>query len=194
MKVFETMGSKRGKGKRGFTLIELLIVMVILAILAGVVVMAVGGIFSTAKEQAYNTIKPQIQNAVTAYQTEQQGALPPRMGGAAGNYPQVNTSGGVTINTAILDICAVVGIGELLRTIPDGVSDVGANNNFYNAAAHPGVDCTATGAGQHYIWTVDQTGNVYSVCDEDGDGSWDEMGGTSGLHETTDGYHDEVWP
>jgi prepilin-type N-terminal cleavage/methylation domain-containing protein len=45
MAIFGKWGYKRLGGKKGLTLIELLIVLVILAILAGVIVLAVGGIF-----------------------------------------------------------------------------------------------------------------------------------------------------
>ncbi|GAG09069.1 unnamed protein product, partial [marine sediment metagenome] len=60
MKRMKKLGLRRLGGKRGFTLIELLIVMVILAILAGVVIMAVGGVFGTAHESAYESVKPQL--------------------------------------------------------------------------------------------------------------------------------------
>ncbi|MFA5368039.1 MAG: prepilin-type N-terminal cleavage/methylation domain-containing protein, partial [Dehalococcoidia bacterium] len=57
MKTYKNIGFGPRKGKKGFTLIELLIVMVILAILAGVVVMAIGGVFGTSRERAYDVSK-----------------------------------------------------------------------------------------------------------------------------------------
>jgi len=69
MKRMKKLGLRRLGGKRGFTLIELLIVMVILAILAGVVIMAVGGVFGTAHESAYEGAKDQIQVTIAHYNT-----------------------------------------------------------------------------------------------------------------------------
>ena len=190
MKAFSTMGSKRGKGKRGFTLIELLIVMVILAILAGVVVMAVGGVFGQAKEQAYNTIKPQIQNAVTAHMVD-----------TAGERPLVNFSSGCQYTIAgvgaldVINMCDIVGTpsADLLRTVPDGCYQGGSNDNFDNSS------CTLTqsAAGGHYVWLVDVAGNVYSVCDSDEDGTVDAdelCDGFSGCQNSTSSDPREVWP
>lgn len=189
MKAFETMGSKRGKGKRGFTLIELLIVMVILAILAGVVVMAVGGIFGQAKSRAYDTIKPQIQNAVTAYTTANYGALPPY---ASPNYYTIVTEAGVNVtNCRIFQICTIVGVEQILRKVPDGCADTTGSspNNFTNNSS-----CMATSSGQHYIWVMDPAGNVYSICDMGTDGF------ANGSTDMRDGFHNksyyiqDYWP
>lgn len=185
MKVFTTMGSKRNKGKRGFTLIELLIVMVILAILAGVVVMAVGNVFGSAKERAYTTIKPQIQNAVTAYMVENNGQKPPNNGSFA------IEAGGATVTVSALDICSLVGEGQLMRQVPDGcfsgtVSGNVTHHNFWNASAY-GAGCAATGADQHYVWVIDNVGNVYSTCINTSAGACDDI--------ETDGWMGEdAWP
>jgi general secretion pathway protein G len=55
------------QGDEGFTLIELLIVVVILGILAGIVVFAVGGITDRGKDSACKTEKKTIQTAEEAY-------------------------------------------------------------------------------------------------------------------------------
>jgi prepilin-type N-terminal cleavage/methylation domain-containing protein len=194
MKAFEKLGFKRGKGKRGFTLIELLIVMVILAILAGVVVMAVGGIFGQAKSRAYDTIKPQIQNGVTAYSTDHNGALPDDIG--ADHYT-INTTGGQSVtNCVVFNMCQITGTGKLLRQVPDGCyqyltdgSAVTGDTNFGGGA------CVATGRGQHYIWVYDTSGNVYSICDENLDGY--ANGSTDmndGFHGVSTNYSRDIWP
>ncbi len=51
----------------GFTLIELLIVIVILGVLAGIVVFAVGGITDRGKTSACSTEKKTLQTAEEAY-------------------------------------------------------------------------------------------------------------------------------
>jgi len=51
----------------GFTLIELLIVVVILGVLAGIVVFAVGGITDRGKASACSTEQKSIQTAEEAY-------------------------------------------------------------------------------------------------------------------------------
>jgi len=194
MKAFEKLGFKRGKGKRGFTLIELLIVMVILAILAGVVVMAVGGIFGQAKSRAYDTIKPQIQNGVTAYSTDHNGDLPSDVG--AGQQYTVYTEAGEDIDGCyVFDLCLVVGSGKLLRQVPDGCYDGAAGiNNFANGPCLP----TQPGLG-HYIWVIDQTGNVYSICDMDLLGYANESAYVA-TSDMNDGFHGEdpygkdYWP
>jgi len=63
----------------GFTLIELLIVIVILGILAGVVVFAVGGITNQGEESACAAELATIQVAVEAYRVQE------------GDYPASNT-------------------------------------------------------------------------------------------------------
>jgi len=57
----------RSSAEAGFTLIELLIVVVILGVLAGIVVFAVGGITDRGKTSACSTEKKTIQTAEEAY-------------------------------------------------------------------------------------------------------------------------------
>jgi prepilin-type N-terminal cleavage/methylation domain-containing protein len=95
--------------ERGFTLVELLIVIVILGILAGIVVFAVGNLTSNAKTNACNTEKSTIVAAAEAYKA-QNGSYPAGMStltsgsGALLKSTPVNYtidgSGNVTVTTA----------------------------------------------------------------------------------------------
>lgn len=159
---------QRRKGKCGFTLIELLIVMLILAILAGVVVLSVGGVFKNAGASAYGTLRDQIQNVVTAYTTINNTELPPTVG-------TVNISG----NKSILDMCSILLPGGFMRTAPDGcISINGSNNDNCDSA----MNCSGCRATFHYIWAIDFSGNVYSACV-----------GSDCKANNADGYQD-VWP
>ena len=153
MKALKLYGFGPRKSKSGFTLIELLIVMVILAILAGVVVMAVGGVFGSAKSAAYNSVHDEIQNAVTAYSadTAHPGVLP------------VNSStSDITITGC--SVCKVINMsallttnGGMLRKTSDGLRD----DTLDNCTAGGLATCLNT---SHYIWGVDQYGSIYSSC------------------------------
>ena len=63
------------KNEKGFTLIELLIVIVILGVLAGIVVFAVGGITDTGKSSACKTARKTVETGVEAFRAQ------------TGNYP-----------------------------------------------------------------------------------------------------------
>ena len=56
--------------EQGFTLVELLIVIVILGILAGIVVFAVGNLTSNAKTNACSAEKSTISTALEAYKAQ----------------------------------------------------------------------------------------------------------------------------
>ena len=148
MAIFGKWGYKRLGGKKGLTLIELLIVLVILAILAGVIVLAVGGIFGRTGEQAYNLVRDELQLAVTSYMTN------------------ISAGDPVMANVSNVDVCLLlVSEGGLLREVPDGVRD--ANN---------GGNCSGTSdITNHYIWTF-TNGNVGSVCVDVDAGDCDEAG------------------
>jgi prepilin-type N-terminal cleavage/methylation domain-containing protein len=69
----EFMQHERVAEQRGFTLIEVLIAIVILGVLAGIVVFAVGGTASNSKRQACKTEAREFVNGVQAYAANHRG-------------------------------------------------------------------------------------------------------------------------
>src|SRR3954465_8125710 len=63
--------------EQGFTLVELLIVIVILGILAGIVVFAVGGLTDDASKNACKTDASTFTSAYQAYKAHNSGSAPP---------------------------------------------------------------------------------------------------------------------
>jgi prepilin-type N-terminal cleavage/methylation domain-containing protein len=189
MKALKNMGFGPRKSKSGFTLIELLIVMVILAILAGVVVMAVGGVFGTAKSSAYNAIKDDLQNAVTGYATDHQGNFPINESATYLVTPNGNCTtvvGGTpcyVINMSAL----LVANGGMLRQIPDGVA-APTINNCYGGDGATGYCKTSN----HYTWGVTTKGVVFSRCDPNTTGDVKNCE-TNGVASNASGYQG-VWP
>ena len=68
---------RRGQGQGGFTLIELLVVIAILAVLAGVVVFAVGGITDDSQTSACEIDERTVRTAAEAYRAERNNATYP---------------------------------------------------------------------------------------------------------------------
>lgn len=69
---------KRAREEGGFTLIELMIVIVILGILAGIVLFAVGGITDRGTTAACKTDVSTVETGVEAYYAKQ-GSYPPHL-------------------------------------------------------------------------------------------------------------------
>ena len=95
--------------EQGFTLVELLIVIVILGVLAGIVVFAVGNLTSNTKTNACATEKSTITTALESYKA-QTGAYPTALGAGGAGHTAMDLLDGVT--------AAPANVGTLLKTAP----------------------------------------------------------------------------
>jgi general secretion pathway protein G len=92
--------------ERGFTLVELLIVIVILGILAGIVVFAVGNLTSSAQSNACATEKSTIITADEAYKaqntsyTDTAGLVSAGLLKSTPTYYTINASGNTALTSA----------------------------------------------------------------------------------------------
>lgn len=142
----------RPDNKKGFTLIELLIVLMILSILAGVVMLSIGGSIVSARKAAYTTIKHQMRTASIAYSAHHLGSFP-----LTGNTTVID---GKTLG--IIDVCALLlpkNPAGLFGEMPDGCILYPESDNCDSQIFNCSCDVEA-----HYIWAIDATGNVYSSC------------------------------
>ena len=116
--------------EQGFTLVELLIVIVILGILAGIVVFAVGNLTSNAKTNACATEKSTISTALEAYKANI-GAYPSQA--AAGGSPHVPW----TCSTAT---SPRRGVGTLLKSVPADYNIDDTGNGTISLIANPSAN------------------------------------------------------
>jgi general secretion pathway protein G len=76
----------------GFTLTELLIVIVILGVLTGIVVFAVGAFTNRGEVSACRTAMKTVETAIETYRAQNSGALPPDMAALVPTYLRTNPS------------------------------------------------------------------------------------------------------
>jgi len=121
----------RNTSESGFTLIELVIVIVILGILAGIVVFAVGNLGTNAKTNACNTEKQTISTALEAYKANT-GAYPANGPGAVVAMDYLTGSNGAVVPA---------GVGTLLKTVPADYN-IGSGTGVVTAIAGNANGCT----------------------------------------------------
>lgn len=114
----------------------------------------------------YTSDKTKIQTALDAYMTTHNGSIP-----TTANFIELSYPSGTY---AILDLCALIGDGELLDELPASARD----DSFDNCAAGS-CNCEQNA---RYIWLVNQAAKVMSVC----------IGGDCDMN-FADGYQG-IWP
>jgi general secretion pathway protein G len=117
--------------ERGFTLVELLIVIVILGILAGIVVFAVGNMSSNARSTGCNAEKTTISEALESYKS-QTGAYPTATAAGGGSHTAMDL---LTGNAA-----SAPATGKLLKAVPADYT-IDNSGNITAIASNPG-GCT----------------------------------------------------
>jgi len=175
-------GNSLGKSRKGFTLIELLIVMVILAILAGIVIISIGGVIGRGQATAYNADREQMEAAVSEFMTR---PTDPTYAHTIGQVPVVDWNTSVPAatwndspevipgeNYYLVAICPLTVNAfpkGILKQVPAtahpsnlATNAGGANQEAYGA---DNVSCldVVDGTG-HYAWYTTDSGDVVSVC------------------------------
>ncbi|MFA5374867.1 MAG: type II secretion system protein [Dehalococcoidia bacterium] len=146
-----------GPRKSGFTLIELLVVMAILAILAGVVVIAVGGSFGSAQSNAYTIARDDIFNAMIAYAADNNGYFPVN----DSIHMPINADCATATSCHIIDMSALLVKSEgMFYKMPEGVAALSGDEDD-NCDQGSGTTCNKEG---HYIWGMSPSGNIVSYC------------------------------
>ena len=133
--------------ERGFTLVELLVVIVILGVLAGVVVFAVGGVTSKAATSACRSDVKNVENALEAWRAQHEGTYPST--GAAGQT-QLTSGANAPLRSwphssqYTIDLDAAVA-GQITVTLPGGSPvTVGDANDPCSAASGTTTTTTTT--------------------------------------------------
>ena len=99
--------------RKGFTLIELLVVVAIIGILAGIILVGVGGALSKSRDSRRIAELRQIQNALELYRAKN------------GNYPAGPVANMVTTLTS--------GGTQVVKSVPTGVTPGGGLYEYYSA-------------------------------------------------------------
>jgi prepilin-type N-terminal cleavage/methylation domain-containing protein len=188
-----TLGKHRSR--RGFTLIELLIVMVILAILAGIVVISIGGTIARGHANAYEADREQVEMAVADFMTHNAptaGEPPLQEPGEAPLVEGVNLSGPDLLpgekyyTVAICPLLTNSHPKGMLKHVPNTAEAKNCVIDLSGANAISGVyNCSGECQG-HYRWLCTADGDVASVCVNTSEGDC--------LYNDRNGYMSGIYP
>ena len=152
---------KRG-GQRGFTLLEVLLVVAIIAILAGIVIIAINpskqlGDSRNAQRQADVTT---ILNAVYQYGLDNNGVLPATLTASATEMCITGTAPATCTTNSLIDLSVVTTSGKYVVSLPKdpscptGCNATGVGYKILKDATTGRVTVNAPGAEQSKTITV----------------------------------------
>jgi hypothetical protein len=155
--------------------------MVILAILAGIVIISIGGVIGRGQATAYNSDREQIEAAVAEFMTRPTddtynhviGEVP--VTAAAGvNASDIN--GSEVIPAEVYYVVAMCPLTTnafpkgILKQVPATAATGNMANSGANAEAGADASCLAAGADAtadgHYLWYTTDSGDVVSLCQD----------------------------
>jgi prepilin-type N-terminal cleavage/methylation domain-containing protein len=127
---------KNLKSQKGFTLLEVLLVVAIIAILAGIVIIAINpgkqlGDTRNAQRQADVTT---ILNAVYQYSLDNNGSLPTTITNTATEVCKTGTAAATCTSGSLIDLSAVTSSGKYVASMPvdpQCPTNCAANGNGY---------------------------------------------------------------
>jgi len=173
--MLKALDSRRTGGKRGFTLIELLIVMVILAILAGIVIISIGGVIGRGQETAYNAERESLQTAVLSFYASNNSTWP---------------TSGATDPTSTLGNAGPIDMTFLTNATAPALPYLDETP----ASAHEGNNRDDAVVNGHYLWSVDASGHVFSECVNLDTDDCTFEGNASGTEDANEDGWQDVYP
>jgi len=139
--------TSKSTSEEGFSLLELLVVIVVLGILAAVVVFSLGGVAASAAVSSCKADVNAVENAVQAYEVQNQGAIPTASSLTSGANSELQSFPSssyytITLVNGVVMVAAPSTASAVAATVVNSCS--GAGTTVAAAAASPGPTTTTT--------------------------------------------------